>query len=129
MRKRRKPKEKITILWEGQEMSCHAFAKMHGFHGATIRKRILMGWPVERLLEPVQKQSRKKPVVVDTTNLTVLTTKELEAMKGYSDFDLFQLYRRFSDEPDALRRLADFMASDTDTAMRLVLKWKKEGRI
>ena len=50
-------------------------------------------------------------------------------MKGYSDFDLFQLYRRFSDEPDALRRLADFMASDTDTAMRLVLKWKKEGRI
>lgn len=122
--------DKITILWNGREMSCHAFAKMHGFHEATIRKRIRRGWPVERLLEPVQEQHQKRErVVVNTTKITVLTTKELEAMKGYSDFDLFQLYRRFSDEPDALRRLADFMASDTDTAMRLVLKWKKEGRI
>ena len=124
----------ITILWEGRETSIYKFALEHGFSPSTIRGRYNKGWPVERLLEPVDetKSSRKpapKEKPKEKREIKKLDPKAVQAMKGYSDYDLFQLYRRFSDEPDALQRLADFMASDTDTAMRLVMKWKKEGRI
>lgn len=123
-----------VFMFDGVWYNSHSFGRKFGINPATIRGRLDRGWPPERLLEPVDetKSSRKpapKEKPKEKREIKKLDPKAVQAMKGYSDYDLFQLYRRFSDEPDALRRLADFMASDTDTAMKKVIQWQKEGRI
>ena len=120
--------KKFNIPYEGEMWSLTDLADYLGLELQTLKKRVKV-YPAERWAEPVkQSQSRKqKPKKYETDER--YTPSELDRMKGYSDWELFQLYRRFRDEPGALRRLADFMASDTRTAKKKVLQWQQEGRL
>ena len=94
----------------------------------TLRRRVAEGWPGERWAERPKVIHQKRPTK-EIVRRPVVKKIPKGLLNGYTDYELFQLYRGFAGQSGEVRMLANFMNSDIQGAEEKIRKWKKEGRI
>lgn len=116
MRNEHLVKHRITVNGETKPLT--EWARYYNIEPQTIRKRIERGVPEEHLLDP------PRPAVREANPQW---TGGIET--AYTEEELYAMYKKFAEEPDALRTLADFMGVPTCAeAKPLYEKFKKRRK-
>lgn len=102
--------DKVTI--NGETKTLWQWSLDSGVDYLTLRARVDHGCAPSRLLRPANKRRR-------------LTSSKT----GYTEQELYKLYLRFADNPNAMRILADFACAPTLAHIKpLYLKFREKRR-